>query len=56
MAINPQFDRAGDFYRGLVPVWLGNRQGYTNKQGKYVWWPTTSPDYYCSAVRLLAIG
>jgi hypothetical protein len=41
MAINPQFDRAGDFYRGLAPVWLGNRQGYINKQGKYVWLPTT---------------
>jgi hypothetical protein len=39
-AINPQFDRAGDFEQGLAPVWVGGRQGYIDKNGKYVWSPT----------------
>ena len=39
-AINPQFDQAGDFDHGLAPVWLGDRQGYINREGRYVWNPT----------------
>ncbi len=38
--INPQFDKAGTFQDGLAPVWLAGKEGYVNKQGKYVWNPT----------------
>jgi hypothetical protein len=37
LVINPQFDQAGDFNHELAPVWLGGRQGYIDKGGKYVW-------------------
>ena len=45
-AITPQFDMALDFREGLAQVGIGNindssnsRQGYINKEGKYVWNP-----------------
>ena len=37
---NPQFDDAGSFHAGLAPVWIGNRMGYSNKDGKLIWTPT----------------
>jgi hypothetical protein len=37
--INPQFDQGGNFQAGLAPVWVGNREGYIDKHGKYVWNP-----------------
>ena len=40
LAVNPQFDHAGEFEHGLAPVWLGKKQGYVNRDGKYVWMPT----------------
>ena len=40
-AINPQFDQGGSFRSGIAPVWVGNRQGYINKDGKYVWNPVS---------------
>ena len=36
-AINPQFDEASHFEGGLAPVWIGKRQAYIDKEGKFVW-------------------
>ena len=26
---------------GIAPVWIGNKQGYVNKSGKFIWNPTS---------------
>ncbi|MBI1929008.1 WG repeat-containing protein [Candidatus Poribacteria bacterium] len=39
MVIKPQFDDAGFFDEGVARVKTGNRYGYIDKNGKYVWKP-----------------
>jgi hypothetical protein len=40
MAIPPQYDSANGFSEGLAPVWIGDKWGWIDKTGKYVWEPT----------------
>ena len=40
VVIRPQFDQAGEFYQGIVPVTVGDKSGYIDKTGKYIWKPT----------------
>jgi hypothetical protein len=41
--INPQWDSALNFDKGVAEVWLTQpkyKKGYINKQGKYLWQPS----------------
>src|SRR6218665_3046176 len=46
MAIEPQFDGAGDFQEGLAPIKMGDKWGYINKAGKMVIKPQFGGVYY----------
>jgi hypothetical protein len=37
MVITPQWDQAGAFYHGLSQVWEGDKFGYIDTTGKYIW-------------------
>lgn len=39
MVIKAQFDRAGKFQNGIARVLVGNKWGYIDKTGRYVWEP-----------------
>ena len=38
--IDPQFDWVGEFHNGFALVAIGEKTGYINKNGKYIWKPT----------------
>jgi hypothetical protein len=38
--IEPQFDEPASFSKGLTWVKIGDKWGYIDKTGKYVWHPT----------------
>ena len=39
--IAPQFDSAGSFdEHGVAVVWIGDKRGFINRQGDYIWEPT----------------
>jgi hypothetical protein len=40
MVIKAQFDWAGRFQGGIARVWIGNKWGYINKTGSYLWEPS----------------
>jgi hypothetical protein len=40
MVIKAQFDRAGRFQGGIARVLIGNKWGYIDKTGNYVWEPS----------------
>jgi hypothetical protein len=40
LVISCQFDRVGDFNGGLCEVDIGNKMGYIDKKGNWVWMPT----------------
>jgi hypothetical protein len=40
MVIPPQYDDYGGFSEGLARVKVGDKKGYIDKTGKYVWEPT----------------
>ncbi|HUW18683.1 MAG TPA: WG repeat-containing protein [Sedimentisphaerales bacterium] len=39
-AIEPKFDLAGQFTEGFAKVAIGDKLGYIDKQGRYIWEPT----------------
>ena len=43
LIIQPQYDRAGMFDNGLARVTIGNKEGYINTSGNYVWPLTEQP-------------
>ncbi|HAA30778.1 MAG TPA: hypothetical protein DCE56_27645, partial [Cyanobacteria bacterium UBA8553] len=40
IVIQPQFDEPARFSKGLALVKIGNKFGYIDKTGKYVWNPS----------------
>jgi hypothetical protein len=40
IVIEPQFDLALDFDSGIASVKVGDRWGYIDTNGKYIWNPT----------------
>lgn len=39
--INPQFEEAFDFNGGLAEVRVGDARGYIDRNGKFVWKPSS---------------
>ena len=40
IAIEPKFDIAWEFSKGLARVEIDGKEGYINSEGKYVWEPS----------------